>query len=122
MSISNFAFQNGQPNTQRTILTTTANTTIVDAQQNRQNVVSITVSNVTAAACNLTLESFDGTTAYSLITLYPGPALGTLTSVYTYELPITLEPKWIIRAKAGVANALHVHASGIIVQAGRYSS
>lgn len=129
MSLSTFAFSAGQPTTQKTILTTTSPTTIVDAQPNRQNVVSITVSNITASPVNVTIDTFDGTTSYNIVTLYSVAARSTaptvysqVPSVFTYELPITLEQKWSIRATASAGNSLHVHASGVIIQAGRTSS
>lgn len=111
MSLSVYGFDSGQLITQRTILSTLVATDVVIPANNRQTVLFIAVSNTSAATATVTLETWDGTTAESLITLYTVPARGVVTSVYTYELPIILERNFSIRATAGTTNVLHVHAT-----------
>lgn len=111
MSLSVYGFDSGQLITVRTLLTLTTPTIVVPAANNRQTVLFLAVSNVSAATATISLETDDGVLPLSLITLYTVPARGVITSVYTYELPIILERGWTVRATAGTGSVLHVHAT-----------
>lgn len=111
MSLSVYGFDSGQLTSIRMALTVTTPVIIVPSANNRQTVLFIALSNVSAAPVNVSLETEDGTGPISLITVLALPARGTTTSVYTYELPIVLERLWTIKATASIANVVHVHAT-----------
>jgi len=89
------------------ILTGTSATEIVPANNQGQRVLSVRIVNVDGtSAADITLERYDGTTSYAIISTKSVAADSYLDSTFEFDLP----RNWSLRATASAANDLVVHA------------
>ena len=105
--MSVYQTQNGLLKQAAVILSTTGATAIVTATTTTGalTVEHIRVAEVAGATPTLTLDIYDGSTAYKIRV-----KAMTAGEVYTDTSPILLEPGWSLRATAGTINQAHVTA------------
>lgn len=104
--VSNIA---GVLDTERAILSTTNATTLLTADENGSEVMSIHVAEYSGNADSIVLDCYDvtNTTAYQLT----GTQAVSANTTFTFEVPFVLPRGWTLRATATTANRFHVTVS-----------
>lgn len=96
----------GVIDTTEAILDGTSATTLLTADENGTQVMSVHVAEVSGNADTVILDRYDvaNTTAYNLT----GTQAISANDTFTHEVPFVLPKGWVLRARAGTADRLHI--------------
>jgi hypothetical protein len=112
--MSLFSYPTGREAPIKKILDGTGAIELANGGDNGIAVIGLRIANVTTNTPTVTLDVYDGSTAYEIAHLRAFSSKETWSAVTLDGIPIILLPDEILRATASAANELHV--TGAIVE------
>ena len=111
--MSLFSYPNGREAPIKDILPNSLRT-LYTAGNNGATIVALRIAEVAAATPTVTLDVYNGTTAYEVAHLRAFTAKEMWNAITLDGVPIVLLPGEVLRALASAANQLHV--TGVVVE------